>query len=351
MSDVDHRRLLPINFLSVAILFHFIYKLMNKVVTEDMGSPEIVNQCADIIQVGLQKTEARFRAEYPDEAIAAALLTLSVADKPAFVQAVSMVYARPTAPVLQKVLMTELATQAPDASAHQIETAITLYFGILREELGAAIPPLQAELAALTQPDPDAEFDRATGAMFANLALSHIYAALAGYAEATAYMEAAIATARAQADGASESAYLTTLGMIATNFEAHDQARAYYQQARTLDEQMEDSRSQGSRFNDLGAMCLEMERYDTALVYFEHARAMARAVEDRALEGASLGNLGLLYKEQEQYEAAIAYFEEALTLTQAQGDAFMKACGWAISPVVKPLCSSMRPLQPITSKR
>ncbi|MCB0225464.1 MAG: tetratricopeptide repeat protein [Anaerolineae bacterium] len=320
MSPVDHDHILQHKALSLAIVKHFFAAPLSEVITEEMGWPVVETQCATLIIVVLKKTVARFMAEYPDTDLAAAVLDLPMIDHPPFVQAIKTVYAWPTASVLTTLLNDELANQVPQALPKQTERAIAAYFRTLREELVAGIPQIRAGLDAMTNSDQAEDYDWTITELLIDLTLGHVYAALAGYNEAAAYMEAALLTARERGNWINQSAYLSNLGSIAANFEKHDQAVAFYQQALTIDDELDEVSRKGNRFNDLGKTFMATGRYDNALAYFQKAGEIARAEGDRPLAGDSLGNLGLLYKEQDQFEPAIDYFQEALDIAQELGD-------------------------------
>lgn len=151
--------------------------------------------------------------------------------------------------------------------------------------------------------------------------LADAYAAAHEQEKALAYLNQALAVARAVGDRLSELIALNEFGNLYTDND-NAQALEYYNQALALARQLGDRRREAYVLNNLGELNITstVEAKRQALVYYHQALPIMRSVGDRRGEAHLLNNLGLLYASLSETRTALGYFEQELPLVRALGD-------------------------------
>jgi CHAT domain-containing protein len=137
---------------------------------------------------------------------------------------------------------------------------------------------------------------------------------------ATSLYQAALQSARANANPALQTASLGNLGMVATNLEHYDESLEWNRLALEKARAIPSPGHEGVILLNIGWSYRELGDYDNALTLFEQARVSAKQTGNVRLEVDALINAGNVYLQQHNYEAAKTALQQALALATTVSD-------------------------------
>lgn len=120
---------------SIAIIEHSIEPILGEKAIAELRSPVYEKELRESLEMALKISERRFATELRDDKVCEAVLSLPLADLPTLQEALRKFYERPTDSTFAEVLRSRLSNDYTSLSKSQIDSAITSYIAILREEL------------------------------------------------------------------------------------------------------------------------------------------------------------------------------------------------------------------------
>lgn len=135
-----------------------------------------------------------------------------------------------------------------------------------------------------------------------------------------AWLEPALAAARALGDRAAESSHLAGLGIAYYDWGDPRRAMKYHKRALTLVRKAKSRTLENGALSNLGNCCFLLGNLKGAIRYHERSLHMARQLKDRRGQGKSLGNLGNAYSRMGDKERALEYYQQQLDIAQEIGD-------------------------------
>ena len=139
--------------LSIAILEHVNESFLGEKAVEELKAPLIQKELRDSLEKALENTEKRFRRDCEDEEIREIVISLPLADLPSIKRALQSFYNRPVDSTLPQLLRERLTADFPKLSNKRIDTVVSTYIKILREELIPVSADIREKLSALATLD------------------------------------------------------------------------------------------------------------------------------------------------------------------------------------------------------
>ncbi len=135
MASHDIPRFPHFGRLSLAILEHLVKPVVGDQALGEIKAPVLAKEQQEKLASTLVTAEKRFTTEHADSELCQAILNLPLADLPAVQQAVSAFYARPADTAFSRLLRDRLTADYPRLPAERIDSAVSVYLTILRQEL------------------------------------------------------------------------------------------------------------------------------------------------------------------------------------------------------------------------
>ena len=157
--------------------------------------------------------------------------------------------------------------------------------------------------------------------------MAHAYANAGAYVinlrlhprERIAWMEDALASARATGNRQAEGNALGNLGIAHLNLGDARKAIEYHEQALNISREIGDRRVEGNALGNLGSAHFRLGDAPNAIEFHEQALFISREIGDRLGEGSDLANLGIAYRDLGQNDQALAVWTQALAILEDIG--------------------------------
>jgi tetratricopeptide (TPR) repeat protein len=133
-SNSKSSRFPNIGNLSIAILEHIVEPILGEKAIDEIKAPVLEKDLIESLSKALQNTEKRFVKENKDKQVNEAIINLPLANLPSIVQAVRNFYSQPNDPTFSQIVAAQLTANFPNISKSKIETSVSKYISILREE-------------------------------------------------------------------------------------------------------------------------------------------------------------------------------------------------------------------------
>ncbi|MCI0561041.1 MAG: hypothetical protein MN733_21350, partial [Nitrososphaera sp.] len=134
-DDQPQSRFPNLGKLSLAILEHLVEPVVGKEAKDEIKAPLVERELKASLAKTLEETERVFIIEHDDADVREAVVNLPLANLPSILQAVRTFYSRPNDLSLGKVLRDQLKVSYPTVPSERLESGVTHYLAILRDEL------------------------------------------------------------------------------------------------------------------------------------------------------------------------------------------------------------------------
>lgn len=149
MSNIPKIKRFPnLGKLSISILEHAIKPILGENAINEIKSPVVEKELLNSLEEALERTEKRFIAEYTDQAICEAVLSLPLSDLPTVVKAVRNFYIRPNDSTLSEVLSEQISVIFHNLASERIENGVSVYLKFLQNELINLNDEIRGKLSA-----------------------------------------------------------------------------------------------------------------------------------------------------------------------------------------------------------
>jgi len=135
-----------------------------------------------------------------------------------------------------------------------------------------------------------------------------------------AWLEPALAAAKALKDDKAKGSHLTELGIAYYDWGDPRKAMKYHKSALTLARKLNSYQAEASALSNIGNCCFHIGDLKRAIRYHERSLRASREVKDRRGEGKSLGNLANAYSRLGEEEHALNYYRQQLEIAKEIGD-------------------------------